>query len=716
MPDRRTSLFCCAALLILGCSPQTPTQLFLRGEADPLTRERTRALRATVTSQDGEERLRHDFPVQGFGAHEWPIDLSILPLGGDASRRVTVKLEAIGANDAVFNSRTGRYPFFDGELLEVSMVLQDACIGVTCPEESTCEAGSCVPIDSIPIGPGVETQEGVCDGDICWEHPLPAGRGARSACAHSTGGGAVLGGAVVWLEDGLWHQEDPGLEGSLLGMTCWGPRRGAAHTGNVAALRGPDGWRSIPFPEGTHDVRRIWGDGPNNLWVVGDDALVLHFDGTAWSRPPGLESLTGHLRHIEGAPEGVHLFGQDGAFAFGTTLSPLDAPPGVGDIRDWLRHGDTVAVIADRAVHLRIDGRWQSPYLGHQNFGFRVVAMAGERIYAAGDRGEVESWDLGGTEDEWVRAANLRGASITSLASAPDHIIATADNGTVGRLVQDVWLSTTVPQTRAALIDVAANDAGDVAAVGVDGVIMHRNAEGRWQRRVAVQSDGLPSRSDFRAVASQGNEFWAAGESVVLHSDTGERWDIVHTEGDQQWRALCVGTDEVLVAGDGGTIVTLRAGVSNNTRVPGVDLLSCLALPGEPSSFLLGSADGILYTWRDGVASPGSNFGAPITAIAERPGQGLAIIAGGELFATDAEGVCPAPCSAEPSPSSELEAIHYDDEGWLWYLAEGRMFHRHRSYASGVDRVRGFVVLPEHGALGVGEIGSARLFAAPPRP
>ncbi len=50
------------------------------------------------------------------------------------------------------------------------------------------------------------------------------------------------------------------------------------------------GWER--FPVAIRDLARVAGSGPNDVWVYGDepDDWILHWDGTAWSVPPGVPS------------------------------------------------------------------------------------------------------------------------------------------------------------------------------------------------------------------------------------------------------------------------------------------------------------------------------------------------------------------------------------------------------------------------------------------
>ena len=64
-------------------------------------------------------------------------------------------------------------------------------------------------------------------------------------------------------------------------------------------------------PITTHNLRGLWGSGPNDVWAAGDKGTILHFDGKAWKvSPSGTdEDLTG----ITGTgPTNVYVSGQKG--------------------------------------------------------------------------------------------------------------------------------------------------------------------------------------------------------------------------------------------------------------------------------------------------------------------------------------------------------------------------------------------------------------------
>lgn len=51
----------------------------------------------------------------------------------------------------------------------------------------------------------------------------------------------------------------------------------------------PDGWcldglDAQNAPVTTAHLRAVWAQAANDVWVVGDQGTILHFDGTQWNR------------------------------------------------------------------------------------------------------------------------------------------------------------------------------------------------------------------------------------------------------------------------------------------------------------------------------------------------------------------------------------------------------------------------------------------------
>jgi hypothetical protein len=102
----------------------------------------------------------------------------------------------------------------------------------------------------------------------------------------STGNGS---GFVLHGEGGAWQTSDVGAASSLWTVWASGPEDvwfgGDGASGGGVVVRGAGTPRS-PFDLTTYagpEVRGIWGDATNDVWVTPHEAAVVHWDGAAWS-------------------------------------------------------------------------------------------------------------------------------------------------------------------------------------------------------------------------------------------------------------------------------------------------------------------------------------------------------------------------------------------------------------------------------------------------
>ena len=70
------------------------------------------------------------------------------------------------------------------------------------------------------------------------------------------------------------------------------------------ALGAPPKVRPLP---GHGTIQAVWSRGPDDVWAVGTDGLVLHFDGEFWSRLP-IDTST-NLVAVHGAGRTVWIAG-----------------------------------------------------------------------------------------------------------------------------------------------------------------------------------------------------------------------------------------------------------------------------------------------------------------------------------------------------------------------------------------------------------------------
>jgi hypothetical protein len=70
------------------------------------------------------------------------------------------------------------------------------------------------------------------------------------------------------------------------------------------------GWSRVPTPEIEANLMAIWGDRDDDVWAVGTKGLILHWDGTSWSKQESGVSVA--LTSVHGADGTVWIVGERG--------------------------------------------------------------------------------------------------------------------------------------------------------------------------------------------------------------------------------------------------------------------------------------------------------------------------------------------------------------------------------------------------------------------
>ncbi len=133
-------------------------------------------------------------------------------------------------------------------------------------------------------------------------------------------------------------------------------------------------WTEVATTPGNDTVAvqqafKVWGSGPDDVWVVGTGALILHFDGEGWETvpPPVFESAPLTTVHGSGPGEvyAVGGFGNavvarlEGESWSDDSPAPKQAAPYFNGVFSSAEHG-TVACGGFGSLWWREDGAWQA--------------------------------------------------------------------------------------------------------------------------------------------------------------------------------------------------------------------------------------------------------------------------------------------------------------------------------------------------------------------
>lgn len=211
-----------SALLVGGCSPETPTQVIARIDAEPSLRAAATSMRVQVL--DAALVSRYD-ESRAASAVAWPASVPISPRTepSDAAFVVVATLHLTDGTDLTVSAKSH---FVAHTRAQVVLTFSAACLSVSCgePATSTCVAGACrdscvEPTDDDGVGrvecaardagsagdgggSGACTGEGTaCGADTgvchdgacctgCWNGSACVGGGDATACG--SGGGACV--------------------------------------------------------------------------------------------------------------------------------------------------------------------------------------------------------------------------------------------------------------------------------------------------------------------------------------------------------------------------------------------------------------------------------------------------------------------------------------------------------------------------------------------
>jgi len=170
------------------------------------------------------------------------------------------------------------------------------------------------------------------------------------------------------------HSWTPMATDGQVNFGVWGSSASDVYTANLMGVWHFDGaaWSMIPELE-WHGTLDVYGFGARDVWAVGQDGNILHYDGTAWSGfrydgasvyPQGLGVWTNPARNLYlwgvwgAAANDLFVAGDDGTVLHwnGATWSRMNTGTTVGLRRVWGTSGRDVYVSGEGGTLLHYDG------------------------------------------------------------------------------------------------------------------------------------------------------------------------------------------------------------------------------------------------------------------------------------------------------------------------------------------------------------------------
>lgn len=130
---------------------------------------------ASGATYDSPSALDITVPVGAGANRQFPLQVTVAPRGGDASRRWAVDAMAVqsGTSTVIATARV-HGSFVEGNTLRIGLVLEDACLNVVCDADQTCRGSVCVDATYVTLGTDAGPSDaGIDSGDAAVDAAFP---------------------------------------------------------------------------------------------------------------------------------------------------------------------------------------------------------------------------------------------------------------------------------------------------------------------------------------------------------------------------------------------------------------------------------------------------------------------------------------------------------------------------------------------------------------
>lgn len=295
-----------------------------------------------------------------------------------------------------------------------------------------------------------------------------------------------------------------------------------------------DGWRAfaVDGAGGRLFLTGVWGAAPDDVFVVGSEGLVLHFDGRAWASRSGpgsehYEAVWGHSGQVFIAgmrsPQGGLVRRFDGQRWSSESLLTTAY---LSDV--WGSGPDNVFAVGGGGAVLHFDGHhWRPQQSGTSQDLLAVWGASATDVFAVGHDGTLIHYD----GSAWSARASGTSAHLRAIWGSSGTDVFIAGDETILHYDGSAW--TAHPIERTWLAGISGTGPADAIAVGHNGVIVRFDG-GRWRGNPQTLLPGaFPSvggrnrhaldttfMTDLRAVwVGGGGRAIAVGRGTILTHD-----------------------------------------------------------------------------------------------------------------------------------------------------------------------------------------------------
>ena len=326
---------------------------------------------------------------------------------------------------------------------------------------------------------------------------------------------SISGGEVTILADGLNSPFDIAIDSASI---YWTEKGTNGTDGAIKKLSKVSSSLWSPMNSGTlSNLVRVWGSSSNDVFAVGNDGTILHYDGASWS--PMNSGTTFGLAGVWGSSlNDVFAVGMGGTILHydGTSWSPMNS----GTINDlhyvWGASSTDVFVVGRIGTILHYDGTSWSPMNSGTTFLLEGIWGASSTdVFATGISDTILHYD--GTSWSPMNSGTTFGLRDIWGASSTD-VFVVGDGSTILHYDGVSWSPMNV-ETDDQFLGIWGTSSNDIFTVGFNGTILHYDGASWFPMNSGLTSllRGIwgASSTDVFAVGSSGTILHYAQQTTV---------------------------------------------------------------------------------------------------------------------------------------------------------------------------------------------------------
>jgi hypothetical protein len=228
----------------------------------------------------------------------------------------------------------------------------------------------------------------------------------------------------------------------------------------------------------TQTINALHGFADNDIWGVGDDGAILHFNGLGWGIQPSPNKK--HLYGIWGPGDSdMWVVGEDATVLRfnGVVWTEMAAPATTADLRGvWGTSSDNLYVAASMYAGI---WRWDGSAWNKENIGGAdlrdIHGASADAVWAVGRNGAIRhlnggTWQYQSAKDDNNKTLNTHWWSVHAVSATEAYAV--GNSGNIIRWDGVKWTLQNTPTNRN-LRAVWAKGSNDVYAVGDTGILLH---------------------------------------------------------------------------------------------------------------------------------------------------------------------------------------------------------------------------------------------------